>query len=139
MNSVYLEFTYYLRINADIFLNFNAKFKMIQFFNRYKTNSSFSTVGTMLSWQTTFNTNSITNNKLIRRQNEHWPCSLQASHVVVDGLELPLGGRGQDGQLIEGPAVASVDVARFLVVLTGSAVIGRILKKPKKVFNFKIK
>ena len=54
---------------------------------------------------------------------------MQASHVVVDCFELSLGGRGQDGQLVEGPTVASVDVARLLVVLTGSPVVGGILSK----------
>ena len=48
--------------------------------------------------------------------------------MVVDRLELPLGNCRQDGQLVERLGVAGVDVAGLLVVLSSSAVIGRILK-----------
>ena len=54
---------------------------------------------------------------------------MKASHMVVDSFELSLGDAGEDRQLVEGTAVASVDVARFLVVLAGSAVIGRFLER----------
>ena len=57
----------------------------------------------------------------------HRCLGLQTAHVIVDGLEFPLGRPGQDGQLVEGLGVAGVDVTSFLVILSSFAVVGRVL------------
>ena len=56
------------------------------------------------------------------------PGGLKASLVIVNGFELSLGDACKDGQLVKGTPITCVNVARFLVVLTSSSVVGRILK-----------